>query len=124
MISDVGVTFGRANAMNANDLGSVNLAAWRQVPVWKDDTGCRGNLPKSLTGSLDDPLISEEGRRFLATRLAQLTDRQLLDLFEAGRVERRLRSPGDASSGRPTAAEWVAAFKEKRAQITSRRCHS
>lgn len=124
MISDVGVTFGRANAMNANDLGSVNLAAWRQVPVWKDDTGCRGNLPKSLTGSLDDPLISEDGRRFLASLLVQLTDRQLLDLFEGGRVERRLRSPGDASSGHATAAEWVAAFKEKRAQITSRRCRS
>ena len=122
MISDVGLTFGRANAMNANDTGSVNLVAWRQTGVWKDDTGCRGNLPKSLTGSLDDPLVSEAGRRFLATLLAQLSDRQLLDLFEVARVELRLRSPGDVSSGYPTAAEWVAAFKEKRAQIASRRC--
>ena len=123
MISDVGLTFGRANAMNANDLGAVNLAAWRQARVWKDDTGCRGNLPKSLTGSLDDPTISEEGRRFLAALLAQLTDRQLLELFEAGRVESRLRTPGDPASGYPTAAEWVAAFKEKRTEIASRRCH-
>jgi hypothetical protein len=123
MISDVGLTFGRANAMNANEIGSVNLAAWRTTPIWTGDSGCRGNLPKSLTGSLDDPLVGEEGRRFLARLLGQLSDRQLRDLFAAARVESRLRSPGDPSSGYPTAAEWVDAFKAKRAQIASRRCH-
>ena len=122
MISDVGLTFGRANPMNVNETGSVNLAAWRRTPVWKGDTGCTGNLPKSLTGSLDDPVIGEEGRLFLARLLDQLSDRQLHDLFAVAGVESRLRSPGDASSGYPPAAEWVEAFKEKRAQIASRRC--
>lgn len=122
MISDVGLTFGRASRMNANEASGANLTAWRQTPIWKEGPGCRGNLPRSLTGTLDDPAISEQGRRFLADLLGQISDRQLRDLFEAARVDRRLRSPGDASSGYATVDEWVDAFKEKRAQIASRRC--
>lgn len=122
MISDLGLTFGRANLANANELGGVNLAAWRQAHVWKDRTGCQGNLPKSLTGTLGDPIVGEEGRRFLATLLDQLSDRQLRDLFEVARVELRLRSPGDAASGHPSTTEWVDAFKEKRTEIGTRRC--
>ena len=122
LLSDVGLTFGRANRGNSNEVGSVNLAAWRRTPVWKADTGCTGNLSKSITGTLDNPAISEEGRRFLAGLLVRLSDRQLRDLFEVARVELRLRSPGDASSGFATIDEWVDAFKEKRAQIVDRRC--
>jgi hypothetical protein len=122
MISDVGLTFGRANRTNTNEAGSVNLNAWRRTPVWKDDSGCQGNLPKSLTGTLDDPVISEEGRRFLANLLLQLSDRQIRDLFETARVELRLRSPGDGSSGFATVDEWVEAFEVKRSQILTRRC--
>ncbi|MEO5823507.1 MAG: hypothetical protein ABIT71_23635 [Vicinamibacteraceae bacterium] len=122
MISDLGLTFGRANAMNANETGGANLAGWRGTRVWKDDTGCTGNLPRSLTGSLDDPVISEEGRRFLADLLGQLSDRQLSDLFEVARVTLRPRSPADQSSGHPTVSEWVEAFKEKRAEIATRHC--
>ena len=122
MISDVGLTFGRANRTNANETGSVNLAAWRRTPVWKDNTGCVGNLPKSLTGTLSNPVIGEEGRRFLAGLLDRLTDDQVHDLFEVARVELRLRSPGNASSGFATVQEWVDAFKEKRSQILDRRC--
>ena len=54
--------------------------------------------------------------------LGQLSDRQLGDLFEAARVELRLRAPGDASSGHPSTAEWVDAFKQKVAEIATRRC--
>jgi hypothetical protein len=122
MISDVGLTFGRANRSNANETGSVNLVAWRQMPVWKAPTGCIGNLPKSFTGTLDDPRISEDGRRFLAALLTQLSDRQIRDLFAAARVHLRLRNPADVSSGFATVEEWVAAFKQKRAEIVQRRC--
>jgi hypothetical protein len=124
MISDVGLTFGHATRMNTNDAGAVNLAAWRAAPIWKDEAGCRGNLPKSLTGTLDDPVISEAGRRLLAERLARLSDRRLHDLFSAARVELRSRVPGDPSSGHPTVDEWVAAFKARRAQIAERRCNA
>jgi hypothetical protein len=122
MISDVGLTFGRANLTNSNETGSVNLAAWRRTRVWKDDDECTGNLSKSFTGTLEDPAISEAGRRFLADLLSQLSDSQIRDLFEAARVQLRLRSPGDVSSGYASIDEWVTAFKEKRTEIVARRC--
>lgn len=122
LISDVGLTFGRASRTNANATGGANLAAWRQTPIWKYESGCIGNLPKSLTGTLADPPISEEGRQFLAELLGQLSDRQIEDLFDAARVALRYRSPGDANSGVATVPEWVDAFREKREQIFTRRC--
>jgi hypothetical protein len=122
MISDVGLTFGRATWGNLNEDSGVNLEGWRQTPVWKDDVGCVGNLPKSFSGTLSEPSISEAGRRFLANLLMQLSDRQLRDLFEVSRVRLRLRSPGHVDSGFATVAEWVEAFKAKRRQIVERRC--
>jgi len=121
-VHDVGVTFGRANKLNQNAVGSMNLVEWSRTPVWKDTAGCVGNLPKSITGTFFDPPISEEGRRFLADLLVKLSDAQLRDMFEAARVTLRLRNPADLSSGFPTVDEWVAAFKMKREQIVNRRC--
>jgi hypothetical protein len=122
MISDLGLTFGRADWANINDHASVNLVEWRRTPVWRDNSRCVGNLPKSFTGTLRDPVISEEGRRFLAGLLMQLSDRQLHDLFEVSQVRYRLRNPLDVSSGFPTVEEWVSAFKQKRQEIAARRC--
>jgi hypothetical protein len=81
-----------------------------------------GNLPKSLTGTLEYPVISEAGRTFVAGLLTQLSDRQLHDLFESALITQRLREPGRARSGFSTVAEWVDAFKDKRRQIVERRC--
>jgi len=122
LINDLGVTFGRANKFNEGKIGSVNLAEWSKTPVWQDPDACVGNLPKSATGTLDNPVISEAGRRFLADLLARLSDRQLHDLFEAARVTLRLRDPQDVFSGFPTIQEWVDAFKQKREQIVNHRC--
>ena len=122
MVNDVGLTFGRANAFNINQRGSMNLNAWSDTPVWKDDTKCVGNLPKSVTGTLNNPVIGEEGRAFLAGLLSQLTDQQITDLFEISRVSLRMRLPGSAFSGFGSVPEWVTAFKQKRDQITNRRC--
>jgi hypothetical protein len=119
---DVGLTFGHANKLNQGHIGSMNLVEWSRTPVWKEKAACVGNLPKSLTGTLFDPPISEQGRQFLADLLTQLTDEQLQGMFEAARVNLRLRNPADLSSGFPTVDEWVAAFKAKRDQIVSRRC--
>ena len=121
MISDVGLTFGRASRDNANESG-VNLRRWRDTPVWKEESGCVGNLPGSYTGTLTDPVIGEKGRRFLANLLVQLSDSQVRDLFEAARVELRQRRPGHPWEGFGTVREWVDVFKDKRAQIVRRRC--
>jgi len=121
LMQDVGLTFGAANALNTNDKG-MSLADWSAAPVWKEGTRCVGNLPRSLTGTLQDPVISEEGRAFLARLLVQLSDAQLRDLFEAARVHLRLRDPDDAQSGFAAVDEWVSAFKQKRQAIVDRRC--
>ena len=122
MIQDLGVTFGRANPLNQHKHGSVNLAEWEKVKIWKESSKCIGNLSGSVTGTLQDPEIGEEGRAFLARMLTQLSDTQLRDMFDAARVEIRPRVPTRLESGLPTVDEWVAAFKDKRQQITGRRC--
>lgn len=122
MISDVGLTFGGSTFMNEANTGSVNLIEWRKTPIWKDARGCVGNLSRSFTGTLENPVISEEGRSFLARRLAQFSDRQLRDLFDVARVTLRPQYPREPSSGLSTVNEWVDAFKAKRQQIVNRRC--
>ena len=121
MISDVGLTFGRANRSNGNDSG-VNLIAWQRTPVWKDEAGCTGNLPKSFTGTLDNPMISEDGRHFLAHSHATIRIVRFGISSRWRELELRLRSPGDVRSGFATIDEWVDTFKQKRDQIVSRRC--
>jgi hypothetical protein len=122
LLNDVGVTFGHANTFNANSTGSMNFSEWSRTPVWKDATTCVGNLPKSFTGTLDNPAISEEGRQFLADLLGKLSDSQLHDLFEVSRVNLRLRSPRDLKSGVASIDDWVDVFKRKRDEIATRHC--
>jgi hypothetical protein len=121
MINDLGLTFGRADRFNSNEK-AMHLVEWSSTPVWKGDTGCVGNLQKSLTGTLDNPVISEAGRQFLAGLLGQLSDTQIQDLFETARVTLRPRDPQRPRSGAATVDEWVSAFKDKRRQIAERRC--
>ena len=108
MLHDVGLTFGHANTFNAAGSGSVNLDEWASTPIWKDADACVGRLSKSVTGTLENPQISEAGRKFLANLLAQLTDQQLYDLFEVSGVSR--------------IPEWVETFKSKRGEIDRARC--
>jgi hypothetical protein len=123
MMHDVGLTFGQANLFNRTSVGSVNFDQWSKTPVWKNAPACIGNLSKSATGTLKDPLISEAGRQFLADRLEQLSDPQLHDLFEVARVDQRSRRPNSAEPP-ATIDEWVAAFKHKRDEIVNNRCPS
>jgi hypothetical protein len=101
---------------------TVHLEKWSQLPVWTDGPGCIGNLGESLSGTIANPVISEEGRALLAGLLMQMSDDQLRGIFEAARIHLRPRDPGDGRSGFATVAEWVDAFKQKRAQIVDRRC--
>ena len=122
MIADLGKTFGRASLSNADTPSSMNLRAWSQTPVWKMEQACVANLPKSYSGTLKDPVISEEGRAFLARLIMQLSDKQLEDLFTVARAQLRPRWPDNGRSGFPTIQEWVDAFKAKRAEIAGRTC--
>ncbi|MGH9240554.1 MAG: hypothetical protein ACRD3G_21130 [Vicinamibacterales bacterium] len=121
MINDVGLTFGGTSLANANSK-AMNLAAWAASPIWKNESGCVGNLSRSATGTLKDPVIGEPGRAFLATLLTQLSDDQIAAVFEVSRVTLRLRNPEDVRSRFATVAEWVSVFKRKRAEIVDKRC--
>jgi hypothetical protein len=120
LLHDVGLTFGHANAFNAAGSASVDLDSWARTPVWKDADACVGHLSKSLTGTLENPRISEAGRLFLANLLEQLSDQQLYDLFEVAGVERD-RDSESASADRRI-SQWVAAFKHKRNEIALACC--
>jgi hypothetical protein len=120
MVNDLGQTFGRSNLFNRDHVGSVNLDKWSSAHVWKDDKLCVGDLAPSQTGTLDNPQISEAGRKFLSDLLMQLSDAQLQALFEVARFAER--KEGDRRS--PSVDEWVAAFKKKRGEIASRTCPS
>jgi hypothetical protein len=125
MIHDVGNTFGRANRLNRAPVSGVNLANWSTTPIWKDARQCVGNLSKSFTGNLSDPRITEEGRKFLADLLVQLTDAQLHDLFTVAHFAQgppRMRVA--KGSAEDTVAAWVEAFKHKRAEIVQAHCPS
>lgn len=119
MVHDVGLTFGRANRLNRNALGSVNLERWANTAVWRDAAHCIANLSPSQTGTLAHPLISEAGRKFLANLLTQLSDDQLRDLFEVARFGDRFLPGGTGGSPVPA---WVDAFKYKRDEITGVTC--
>ncbi len=116
MINDLGKTFGRATLTNGDKKSAVNFEAWSDTPIWKDDEGCVARLSKSFTGSLEHPTISEEGRKFLAGLLSQLTDGQLRDLFEVSRFTKR--------DPNVSVDDWVRVFKQKRDEISNRSCAS
>ena len=109
VVKDLGVTFGKATALNNSKM---DLDDWSGAHIWRVGMPCVGDLPRSLTGSLENPRISEAGRVFLASRLLLLGDQQIRDLFRAAMAERR--------GG--TVDEWVRVFKRKRDEIVQAHC--
>jgi len=120
MVNDLGQTFGRSNLFNRDQVGSVNLEKWAGTHIWRDPSHCVGDLAPSQSGTLDNPMISEAGRKFLSDLLMQLSDAQLRDLFDVARFEER--AEGHKRPG--TVEEWVSAFKKKRGEIASTTCPS
>jgi hypothetical protein len=121
VIKDLGGTFGKATKLNNSKM---SLDDWSSVNVWKDPKQCVGDLPRSLTGTLEDPKISEAGRRFLAERLNRLRDAQIRALFTVSNVMKREETiDGADGKKRPvTVDDWVRVFKKKRAEIVSAHC--
>jgi hypothetical protein len=120
MVNDLGQTFGRSNLFNRDQVGSVNLEKWAGSHVWSDAKLCFGDLPPSQSGTLDNPHISEAGRKFLSDLMMRLSDDQLRAMFDVARFAER--KEGDHRSA--TVDEWVDAFKKKRGEIASRTCPS
>lgn len=131
MIQDMGVSFGGGTELGGlkYEAGAkASLDSWKnqaKSPTWKNFSKCQASLGGSLwSGTLDDPHVSEPGRRYLATRLGALTDEQLTAIFQAARIERSDNVVLDGLTGqnRPaTVADWVRGFVWMR-DIISKPC--
>jgi hypothetical protein len=136
LVQDLGATFGSGGLFTSNDSAKMNLQNWSKKELWLKGgvdgapKQCRAALRKSLTAhdGLNDPNISEEGRRFDAALMCQLSDRQIEDLFKVSRAAQMPEyhtsdgafKPGvDESS---VVANWVQAFKQKREELAKCRC--
>ena len=75
LIADLGSTFGRgASFLGGIDRASrPSFAEWSSLPMWADRAACRARL--AARSSRSDPVVSEAGRQFLATRLSALSRR-------------------------------------------------
>jgi hypothetical protein len=137
IVQDVGATFGSGGLFTSNDGAKMNLENWSGNDLWKkvgkggaDCPACQARLRKSLTAKdgLEDPMVSEEGRRFLAGLMCQLSDTQVADLFHVARVAQMPRyhnSDGSFKSGvteDSVVKQWVDAFKKKREDMAAGRC--
>jgi hypothetical protein len=136
LVQDVGATFGTGGWFTSNTTAKMNLTGWSNKKLWIEvgtdgaPKQCRAGLRKSLTAhdGLSNPLISEEGRRFDAGLMCQLTDHQIEDLFRASRAAEMPEYHNKDGSFKPGVDEasvmrqWVAAFKEKREELASGRC--
>ncbi|MEO8257229.1 MAG: hypothetical protein ABI868_07765 [Acidobacteriota bacterium] len=129
MVVDLGATFGGAGRASSGGGAKMNLEAWRGKTVFKDleNGGCRGRLTVSLAAGRDglgDPVISDEGRRFLLQQLQRLSPAHLRAIFSAARVDKASGLAGSVREGRRASAidDWVAAFQDKVQQIGAQRC--
>jgi hypothetical protein len=136
MVQDLGSTFGRADQFTSQQ-AKMEFDLWSNKPVWNlseeasyfQKTGhkvCIGNLIGSATArqeGLDNPVISEAGRKFLADELVQLSDSQIEDLFRSGRADETGEEISVDGVNRPVSIDdWVQAFKKKRQEIVERNC--
>ncbi|PIP85166.1 MAG: hypothetical protein CO113_11690 [Elusimicrobia bacterium CG_4_9_14_3_um_filter_62_55] len=118
-VTDLGGTFGGLS-------GGISFRKWSKKKIWKDSKACVADL-KGTSGNYADPVISEDGRTFLAGLLSKLSDKQIADLFAGARFDDHARFeppiPADQGKPRPLAiSDWVKAFKAKRKEIADAKC--
>jgi hypothetical protein len=125
VIHDLGSTFGHGGLFGAPTTGSADYEAWSGLDIWEGPDSCRTHLGGNITfHTLKDPVITEAGRRFLASLLAQLSDQQIRDMFTVARIDRRgWHSPKDAGRN-GTIEQWVEAFKAHRYLLEHHTCPS
>jgi hypothetical protein len=108
LIQDVGATFGPMK---------VNLARWRELPIWYDHTSCLVSM-RALPfagATFRDVYISEAGRLQFAERVSAITDEEIERLFAESRFPEFQVGTDD---GRDLKA-WRTAFHERVQQVVS-----
>jgi hypothetical protein len=108
MIQDVGATFGPQK---------VNLAQWRNTPVWRDRRRCDVSMTGLPFGgaTFPDAVISEAGRLQLAHDLMALRDQDIRATFAAARFPDFQVTTDDERD----LNAWGEAFRYRRDQIVS-----
>jgi hypothetical protein len=136
LVQDVGATFGTGGLFTSNTGAKMNLKGWSGKQVWNKvgtdgaPKQCQASLRKSLAAhdGLNDPMISEEGRRFDAGLMCQLSDQQIEALFKSSRAasmpeyhnrDGSFKTGVDETS---VVQQWVQAFKQKREELAKGRC--
>ena len=109
MVQDLGATFGPMK---------LDLAGWSRTKIWADAASCKVSMHGMPYGgsTFPDVFISEEGRRFLASRLGRLSAGQIRALFEGARIT---RFPHRRAAARRV-DNWVRAFQTKVRAIVNR----
>ena len=111
MIQDLGASFGPPK---------VNLARWRDLPVWYDRTTCMLSM-RALPfegATFEDVQISEEGRALAAERLMSVSEAQIERLFSDARFPQFQAGTSDERDLKA----WTNAFKSRVSQIADARC--
>ena len=113
MIQDLGASFGPPK---------VNLARWRDLPVWHDRTRCTLSM-RALPfegATFEDVRVSESGRMLAAERLGAITVQQIERLFADARFPQFQAGTADERDLKA----WTAAFRDRVRQIADARCTS
>ena len=111
MIQDLGASFGPPK---------VNLARWRDLPVWHDRTTCTLSM-RALPfegATFEDVRVSEAGRMLAAERLGAITVQQIERLFAEARFPQFQAGTADERDLKA----WTAAFRDRVRQIADARC--
>ena len=111
MIQDLGASFGPAK---------VNLARWRDLPVWHDRTTCTLSM-RALPfegATFEDVRISEAGRALAAARLQTISDVQIERIFADARFPQFQVGTADERDLKA----WTHAFTSRVKQIADARC--
>jgi hypothetical protein len=111
MMQDLGATFGPPK---------VNLARWRDTPVWADRARCLVSM-RSLPfkgATFQDRQISEDGRAQLARDLSRLSKDDIRGIFRDARFPEYYSATDDERD----LDAWTSAFEERRAQIATVTC--
>lgn len=136
LVQDVGATFGGGGLFTFNGSAKMNLDEWSGKKLWisvgtdASPRQCRGRLQKSIAArdGLENPAISEEGRRLDAGLMCQLSDQQIRQLFvlsRAAAMPKYHNRDGSFKAGEnedKITEEWVTAFKTRREELASGRC--
>ncbi len=105
MLADLGKTFGKANAFNKDNPGSVNLKAWAAADVWRGESGCIGDMDQSFyrhaRSAADQRRWAEVPRRSIDAAVGPADPRSLrMPPISPDATRRRPSMTGCASSSR------------------------